>query len=174
MHLKFIFFILLSALAFQNSFAQFENTTDRTGKRLLKGFVTDSILKADSKNFGWFQEHEALYTPANSIVKTFSENRDSINFMIFFGTWCADSHYVIPRFYKIIEKSGFNKNHITLFGLDRTKKDAAHFATNFNIAHVPTIIVLKNGKEIGRVVEYGATGRFDEELEKIIHSSTVN
>jgi hypothetical protein len=34
--------------------------------------------------------------------------------------------------------------------------------------NVPTIIVLKDGKEIGRVVEYGKTGMFDKELGEII------
>jgi hypothetical protein len=35
---------------------------------------------------------------------------------------------------------------------------------------VPTIIVYKNGKELGRVVEYGKYGVFDKELAEIINS----
>jgi hypothetical protein len=34
---------------------------------------------------------------------------------------------------------------------------------------VPTIIVLKDGKELGRVVEYGNTGKWDRELADIIN-----
>ncbi|MBK7347662.1 MAG: hypothetical protein IPI98_12365 [Chitinophagaceae bacterium] len=34
----------------------------------------------------------------------------------------------------------------------------------FNIINVPTIIVMKEGKEVGRVVEYGKTGQWDKEL----------
>ena len=33
---------------------------------------------------------------------------------------------------------------------------------------VPTIIVMKNGREIGRVVEYGKYGSFDKELGEIL------
>ncbi len=37
------------------------------------------------------------------------------------------------------------------------------------ITNVPTIIVLKNGKEVGRVVEYGASGKWDEELASLLN-----
>jgi len=147
---------------------QYEVVKDRTGKNLLKGFVTDSILRADTINYKWFGEHQAAYTPPETVVKAFADTKDNVSFLIFFGTWCADSHYVIPRFYKILEQVGFDKNRLTVFALDRTKKDNAHFATNMNIAHVPTIIILKDGKELGRVVEYGPSGKFDEELATIL------
>ncbi len=163
----FFTFILVTLFFFTHA-QQYETVKDRTGKNLLKGFVTDSILLADTVNYNWFAEHERAYTPGEAIIKRFSETKDSVTFLIFFGTWCADSHYVIPRFYKIAAQAGFDKKRITLFGLDRTKKDDAHFAANLAIAHVPTIIVLKNGKELGRVVEYGVTGRFDEELAAIV------
>jgi hypothetical protein len=39
------------------------------------------------------------------------------------------------------------------------------------VQHVPTIIILKNGKETGRVVEYGVTGKFDEELAKALSTN---
>ncbi|HOZ95965.1 MAG TPA: thioredoxin family protein [Niabella sp.] len=160
------FFLLGASLLLYSQ--TFENTTDRTGKRLLKGFVTDSILMADTQNFGWFGEQEKMYTPADAVIKSFAANKDSVSYMVFFGTWCADSHYLLPRFFKIIAQAGVDKSRITMFALDRTKKDAAHFADNFSIAHVPTIIVLRNGKETGRVVEYGTTGRFDEEWARIV------
>lgn len=164
------YFISLLFIAFLgNAHAQsFESVKDRTGKQLLKGFVTDSILLADTVNFSWFPDHQKAYSPAENIVKTFSENKNELRFMVFFGTWCTDSHYIIPRFYKIIEQSGIDKNKISLFALDRTKKDAAHFAENFAVAHVPTIIILQQGKELGRLVEYGTSGKFDEELAGII------
>ncbi len=149
----------------------YETVKDRTGKKLLKGFVTDSLLKADPAEFKWFAENESVYNPAETVLNSFVAQKDSVSFMVFFGTWCPDSHYVVPRFYKILEQAGIDKKKVTLFGLDRTKKDAAHLATNFNIQHVPTIIILKAGKEIGRVVEYGVTGKFDEELAKVLTSN---
>ena len=57
---------------------------------------------------------------------------------------------------------------ITVIGVDRNKKTIEHLSETFNIENVPTIIVMKNGKEIGRVVEYGKHGMFDRELGEIV------
>ncbi|GAB3420237.1 thioredoxin family protein [Niabella aquatica] len=167
--MKHVFSILLTTILLNYCYAQqFEVTKDRTGKKMLKGFVTDSVMKADTTAFAWYADNERVYEPSADIVRSFSGQKDSVAFLIFFGTWCPDSHYVVPRFYKIVEQAGLDKSRVTLFALDRTKNDAAHLAANFNILHVPTIIVLKNGKEQGRVIEYGATGKFDEELAGIL------
>lgn len=162
--LSFLMFTFITTPSFSQSF---ETTTDRTGKKMLKGFISDSVLLADTTSFKWFAENKDIYTPTESIVKVFYNQKDSVSYLLFGGTWCSDTHYVIPRFYKIIEQAKIDKSRISFFALDRTKNDAAHFASNFKILHVPTIIILKNGKEIGRVVEYGTSGRFDEELAAI-------
>lgn len=164
-----LFTIVFLYLLSNNLYAQhFEAVKDRTGKMLLKGFVTDSILKADTINYKWFIQDGKTYVPKDEIVQAFATNKNAVQFLIFFGTWCADSHYVLPRFFKIKEAAGIANNRITMFGLDRTKKDATHFASALGIEHVPTIIIYRNGKELGRVVEYGATGKFDEELAAIL------
>jgi hypothetical protein len=43
----------------------------------------------------------------------------------------------------------------------------------FNIKNVPTIIALKEGKEVGRVVEYGKTGKWDAEVAEIVKSNNL-
>lgn len=167
--MKYILVCIIALVCLNVSSAQsYEAVKDRTGQQLLKGFITDSLLRADTTQFKWFADNERLYEPAGSVVNSFANKKDSLAFMVFLGTWCMDSHYVVPRFYKILKLAGINSDKVSLFALDRTKKDAAHFATTFNIQHVPTIIILKEGREIGRVVEYGVTGKFDEELAKIL------
>jgi thiol-disulfide isomerase/thioredoxin len=86
------------------------------------------------------------------------------------GTWCEDSHYIIPKFYSLLDAAGFSTNQVTLIGVDRQKKTFSHLAEALNITNVPTIIVMKNGKELGRVVEFGKYGLFDKELGEIIGS----
>ncbi|MBS1655851.1 MAG: thioredoxin family protein, partial [Bacteroidetes bacterium] len=49
------------------------------------------------------------------------------------------------------------------------KKSVSHLAEAFNITNVPTIIVMKDGKEMGRVIEYGKYGLFDKDLEEIFN-----
>jgi hypothetical protein len=86
------------------------------------------------------------------------------------GTWCEDSHFIIPKFYALTDAAGFSQDRISLIGVDRNKKTLSHLTEALNVINVPTIIVLKNGKEAGRVVEYGKYGMFDKELGEIINS----
>ena len=102
------------------------------------------------------------------MVSTVKQNKDSISFLIFLGTWCEDSHYVVPRIMKILDAAAFPKDKITFVAVDRNKKDLTHLAETLHITNVPTIIAYKNGKELGRVVEYGTTGRFDEEVAALL------
>ena len=49
-------------------------------------------------------------------------------------------------------------------------KTLGNIADAFKITNVPTIIVMKDGKEVGRVIEYGKTGKWDEELAELLNS----
>jgi len=70
----------------------------------------------------------------------------------------------------LTDAAGFSPDRITLIGVDRQKTTLSHLAEALNVKNVPTIIVLKNGKEIGRVIEFGKYGLFDMELGEIIAS----
>jgi hypothetical protein len=57
---------------------------------------------------------------------------------------------------------------ISFYGVDRDKNTIGNISHAFNITNVPTIIIMKSGKEIGRVVEYGKTGKWDMEIAEMI------
>ncbi|MFV0607203.1 MAG: thioredoxin family protein [Niabella sp.] len=166
-----IFFIgvLLSVTFFAKSQLHITRI-DYDSSKLLTGYISDLNLRTDSA-FKWFNRTQKIYNPKEKVVKVFAQNKDSIHLLIFMGTWCEDSHFVIPRFYKILDSAKFNKEHISLIAVDRNKKDDMHLADALHVNRVPTIIVYKNGKEQGRVVEYGNTGRYDEEVAALITGS---
>ena len=66
------------------------------------------------------------------------------------------------------DKSGYPENKITLVAVDRAKTGPDNLHKTYNITNVPTFIVLKDGKEVGRVVEYGKEGVIDKELGEIV------
>lgn len=72
-----------------------------------------------------------------------------------------------PKFFKLVEESGFPENRIVMYGVDRSKKTSGSLAGDYKVINVPTIIVMKDGKEIGRVVEYGKTGKWDKDFAEI-------
>lgn len=165
----FSFSILLFSASFLNA-QTYETLQDRDSSKMYRGFINDSILKNDA-SCKWYGEAQNIYTPKENVVKTFAQNKDSIYFLVFLGTWCGDSHFVVPRFMKILNAANYPKDKITLVAVDRKKKDMTNLAATLHITNVPTIIVFKNGKELGRVIEYGNTGKYDEEVAGIITKS---
>jgi thiol-disulfide isomerase/thioredoxin len=171
---NFLLSILISLAGGYNSTAQTQYVvlTDSAhdNAKIFKGIINKEDLTGEP-TFKWYAESQRIYPhPDTSAVAAFKNNVDKIYFIIFGGTWCEDTHFVLPKFFKIQEASAFPENRIALFGVDRNKQTLGSVAEAMNIINVPTIIVMKNGKELGRVVEYGKTGKWDKELADIINA----
>lgn len=145
---------------------QYEVINDN-GNKILKGIISKDLLAKDTA-YKWWAENNKPYNGAETIT-SFAKYKDSIQLVVFMGTWCGDSHYIIPRLYPFLDAAGFSNEKITLIGVDRSKKTTSHLAEAFNIKNVPTIIVMKEGKEMGRVVEYGKSGNVEKELAEIVN-----
>jgi thiol-disulfide isomerase/thioredoxin len=162
----FIAFVLL--ISAQAAFAQpAEVTLEPTGTKILKGFVTQAQLATDT-SFKWYAENQKGFTPDAATVQSIRAAKDSIYILAFGGTWCGDTKHILPQVYATIDAAGFSPDHFTLLGVDRNKKTINHLSESFGITNVPTFIVLKNGKEIGRVVEYGKIGMPEREIGEIV------
>jgi thiol-disulfide isomerase/thioredoxin len=141
------------------------------GNKIIKGFISKKDLATDTA-FLWYAENQKGYTPESKALIAMRTNKDSINIIAFAGTWCSDTKTILPKFFLLTDIAGLSQDRITLIGVDRNKKTIQHLAEAFNIINVPTFIVMKNGKEIGRVVEYGKYGMFDKELGEIISGTS--
>lgn len=167
-------FVLISGLLLIFSFAvraqsQYETLIDsaNNNEKILKGKITKSEL-ANNPAYTWYAESQKIYSVPNAAaVEGMRKNKDNVNIVIFGGTWCEDTHFVLPKFFKIQDASGFPDDRITIYAVDRNKKTLGTFADDYHITNVPTIIVMKDGKEVGRVVEYGKTGKWDQEFADI-------
>jgi thiol-disulfide isomerase/thioredoxin len=94
--------------------------------------------------------------------------KDKYQFVIFGGTWCEDTQFILPKFFKLQEDAGIADSKISFFGVNREKQTLGNMAAAFKVTNVPTIIVMKDGAEVGRVVEYGKTGKWDKELADLL------
>lgn len=157
--------MFVTVFSIQALFAQTEITYEASGTKIIKGFMTRTDLDTA---YTWFKQNQQGYTPEAGALQAFKANKDSINLVVFGGTWCGDTKGLLPKFYSLTDAAGFSNDRITLIGVDRSKKTLHHLTDAFDITRVPTFIVMKNGKEIGRVVEYGTSGMFDKELGEII------
>jgi hypothetical protein len=138
------------------------------GGLIIKGLINKYTL-INEPTFTWYIQSQQSYQPDQALIAAFENARDKgFQFVLFGGAWCDDTQYILPRFFKILDQSGFSEGAVTFFGVDRFKKTIGNMATVFNISRVPVIIVMKDGKEKGRVVEYGTTGKWDLELLELI------
>ncbi len=139
---------------------------DDKGKKMLKGTINRALLENDTA-FTWFKESMQYGKANDAAVTAFQQNKSKFTMLIFGGTWCEDTQNLLPKFYKLVDKSGYPESNITLIAVDRQKQALNNLHVTYNITNVPTFIVLKEGKEVGRVVEYG-NGDMVKELGEII------
>jgi thiol-disulfide isomerase/thioredoxin len=137
-------------------------------QKILKGIISKSDLENEPAYNKWYTESQKIYpVPNGDAIKGLRKNKDNVNIVIFGGTWCEDSQFVLPKFFKMQEASGFPEDRITMYAVDRNKETTGTIAEDYHITNIPTIIVMKDGKEAGRVVEYGKTGKWDQEFADI-------
>lgn len=169
--MKYFITLLISGLFINAAFsqAQYEITKDEKHpeQHILRGIINKYLVQNDD-SYKWYVQSQNGYKPDTATLNAFERSKGKVQFIVFGGTWCEDTQFILPKFFKLQEMSGVEDTVISFFGVNRAKKTLASFADAFNITNVPTIIVMKNGKEIGRVVEYGKTGNWDKELAGIL------
>src|SRR5690349_16777324 len=123
-----------------------------------------SITVADlEKNpYGeWYSKNYKEYTPNASIVEQLKKLKpNQYKIKILLGTWCGDSKREVPRMTKLLSELSFSNQNLELIALNDSsavyKQGPNHEEKGLEIYRVPTIIVLENNKEIGRINEYPA------------------
>ena len=159
--------LALNAVAFAQN--QFQVFSEKPNEKTYKGIISREILIADT-SLMWMNSAKS-FTPEKKAIDILNKNKDSIQLLVFIGTWCEDSHVVLPKLYSLTDAAGFSQDRITLIGVDRKKTTLSHLTEAMGIINVPTIMVMKNGKEMGRIVEYGKYGMIDRELGEIINAA---
>ena len=168
-------FILTSCIA-QKTLTVTETRTYEVSRdaesKILKGYIDRATIENDT-SFKWFKENMKWGNADAAAVQSLQANSNNIHFVVFGGTWCHDTQNLLPVFYRLADKSGVGNDKITLIGVDRAKTALNDFHKVFKITNVPTFIVMKDGKEIGRVVEYGKLGAIDKEIGQIVATASA-
>jgi acyl-coenzyme A thioesterase PaaI-like protein/thiol-disulfide isomerase/thioredoxin len=87
--------------------------------------------------------------------------------LVFYGDWCGDTREQLPVFLKLADAMEMDSERLRYFSLDRDKK-LEPWTSQFAITHVPTFVFLRDGKEIGRVVEAPSEAGWSGELRAIL------
>jgi hypothetical protein len=121
----------------------------------LLGHVTREQLRAYES---WKPLFVEPYVPDAAAVATIRAKADGITVLLVVATWCPDSKREVPRFFAIMDGAGIRESQLTMVGVDRTKKDAEGLTDTWGVTRVPTFVFLRNGQEVGRVVERTPAG----------------
>ena len=115
------------------------------------GWVDRTVL--EQPQFSQFKSNYDSAQVDQEMVSLIRQVSDSVDWLVFFGSWCGDSKEHVPRFLKIADVAGISNKRIRLYGLDRSMKSTEGLEKKYQIRSVPTFICLKAGKEIGRITE---------------------
>lgn len=163
-------FLLIFTLTLFSCTAQKKVTAKKNKSGDLVGFANkESFNQAPYKT--WFDQKYEAYTTDAATITEIKKELKGIKIKGFMGTWCGDSKRETPRFYKILEQANFNLNNLELVTVNRSKKTPDNLQEGLNILRVPTFIFYKNGKEIGRYVEY-ARESLEKDILKIVSGKT--
>ena len=166
--IKKIITLFIITLTLNSCNAQQKPTATKTEEGYLVGIANkESFQDEDFK--GWFDSRYAEYETDKAVIGQLSDALNGYTIKGFMGTWCGDSKRETPRFYKVLEESGFNLDKFELITVNRSKRTPDNLQEGFNIIRVPTFIFYKDGKEVGRYVEYPR-----ETLEKDILKIVTN
>ena len=120
------------------------------GEQMLIGKVTFSDILHNFPE--WKSEYDTAAVDINFVQKL-NQYPDSLHILLFLGTWCPDSRHGVPPFMKSWEKVQNPRLSLQIVAVDREKTDPDDLAQTWHIERVPTFVVLKGKKEIGRLVE---------------------
>ncbi len=166
--------LVISAFAFatdsliaQKVVVNREVETTNDGKMLLGHQLKDQFVKEPYSE--WYTKEFNEYALDQKAIGELKKNKiNSHNLIVFIGTWCEDSHRDFPRLMKILEEVNFPESRLTIIAVNRKKESPTGDESKYNVQKVPTIIVEKYGKEIGRIIEMPTTGYIERDLVEIL------
>jgi len=102
----------------------------------------------------WYEPEYNTYEVDTASLNLLERDKlENITITVVIGTWCGDSKRETPRFVKIIEHLKYPQDNIVAIGVNRQKKAPGTEVEELNIEYVPTFIFVKDGQEIGRIIE---------------------
>lgn len=121
-----------------------------------KNSKKEVVGKTEDRDFyelPWFSKEYAIYSSDTASVRELKDRQENYTFILFAGAWCGDTRNLLPKFYKTIDVAGISHGKITTYFLNTRKKSPERLERQYNVTAIPVFIILKDNKEVGRIVE---------------------
>lgn len=93
------------------------------------------------------------YQPDSTAVNYLSALTDTVELVVFIGSWCRESKKHIPPLMKTLELAKAKNLSVRYVAVNAQKNSPGKFLKKFNIKYIPTVVVLNTDNELGRIVE---------------------
>jgi len=115
----------------------------------------------------WFNKEYTNYQPDTLTLDLLKDQMKGVRIVLVMASWCGDSRREVPRFYKILDYLDFKAKRMKVISTDREKKAGKVPVEELKIQLVPTFVIYKNDKELGRIIESPAVS-LEKDLLKIL------
>ena len=106
----------------------------------------------------WYFKYYNAYKADSLELSKLRINLSGVEIKVILGTWCSDSRRETPRLFKILDGIKYPEDKISMFAVDRdqfrNERDSIEEIKDLNIIRVPTIILFRGDREMGRIIEY--------------------
>jgi thiol-disulfide isomerase/thioredoxin len=140
----------VQAMAQKTPYKVIKDTTD--GQTIFNGRISFEDLGREA-SFTWLSKGRDEYQPDAKAMKLLQFYLRQYTVVVFLGTWCDDSHNLIPKFEKVMDLLKYPNDMLTMYGVDRDKLTTGGEQKQYSIRNVPTIILFKDSNEAGRITE---------------------
>jgi len=104
------------------------------------------------------------YQPDDALVARLKAIDEPMHLEVVMATWCGDSRQHVPRLLKSIATANNPNITVDLIGVGPEFVTPMETIAGDNITNVPTVIVERNGVELGRFVETPANGTIEDDV----------
>lgn len=113
------------------------------------------------------------YKPESAAVSTLKTCAAETKVTVVFGTWCPDSKNYVPRLLRALRDANNDRLRINLVAVDNQFHEPVDTVQPRRIINVPTVIVERDGREIGRIIETPAAPTIEEDLAAILNGQPI-
>ncbi len=121
----------------------------------LVGLVSLKMIEDQWK--GW-NKLVAKAKPDAKAAHALAKVKPGAKLTIYFGAWCSDCARELPRLFKAMDIAGEVPFSYKLIGVDKYFQADEVSATPLDLPAVPLIVVERDGKEVGRIIEKSPNG----------------
>lgn len=108
------------------------------------------------------------YEPDPAMIERLRKIDQPVRLQIVLATWCGDSRHHVPRLLKSVERANNPNLSVELIGIGPEFTSPMTTVQGENITNVPTVIVRRGEKELGRFVETPAAKTVEEDIADIV------